>query len=125
MAKVLLKENIRKRQNGKDALSKIKLPEEIKLWDTDRIIPKASGGTYDDLKNVRGLDPVEHMKRHNNYRERKVELEHLKTLIDAREQIRKMLNGFNNRLLAMERKTDYLDVETQIWLKSKINDVTI
>lgn len=32
------------------------------LVDTDRILPKAEGGTY-DLENVRILDPVEHLAR--------------------------------------------------------------
>lgn len=112
MGKTLLKENIKKRQNGKDALSKALLPEDHALWDTDRITPKSEGGTYDMPDNVRGLNPVEHMKRHGNLRIRETECHDLKILIDAREQIRKLVNSSNNRLLAYKRGTDDIDKKT-------------
>ena len=120
MGKVVLKENIKKRQNGKDALSKVGLPDDSKLWDTDRILQKKDGGTYDNLENVRGVNPIVHMKRHGTYKEREVEFHELKILIDAREQIRKLLNGSNNRLLAWQRGTDDMDEVTREWLGEQI-----
>jgi len=124
MTKTLLKENIKKRQNGKDALTKVQLPEDHQLWDTDRILPKAEGGTYDDPENVRGLDPVVHMERHGNLRIRDKELTHLKTMIDGREQVRKLVNSINNRLLAMHRNTDQLDQVTENWLNDEVKIVS-
>ena len=92
MGKELLKQNIKERQNGLSELENIPLPEESKLWDTDRIQPKKDGGTY-TVENTRGLDPVEHMKRHGTHKERESQLHELKKLIDAREQVRKFLNS--------------------------------
>lgn len=125
MGKHLLKESIRKRQNGKSAIAKnVTLPKEHELWDTDRITPKASGGTYGDPENVRGLDPVTHMKRHGNFREREEQLHRLKIMIDGREQVRKLVNSFNNRLLAMKRRTDDLDPITEAWLNEKMAETS-
>ncbi len=122
MGKDLLKKNIKKRQNGHSEIEKILLPEESKLWDTDRIKQKKDGGIY-TMENTRGLDPVEHMKRHGNYKERQDQLHGLKKLIDAREQVRKFLNSCNNRLLALHRNTDDLDEQTQDWLLDQIKGI--
>lgn len=118
MGKELLKENIKTRQNGNSAIEKIELPEDHQLWDTDRIKQKKDGGIYTD-ENTRGLLPVEHMKRHGNYKERQEEIHELKKMIDGREQVRKFLNSCNNRLLAMRRRTDDLDLDTESWLKDQ------
>lgn len=123
MSKTLLKKNIEKRQNGKSQIEKIPLPEDHQLWDTDRIIPKAEGGIYID-ENTRGLLPVEHMKRHGIYRERDHQINEVKKMIDAREQVRKHLNSCNNRLLAMRRRTDDLDEQTELWLKEQVNVIS-
>lgn len=121
MAKEILKENIKRRQNGKSALSNVRLPEEKSLWDTDRITPKHQGGIYTD-ENTRGVDPVSHMKRHGNYKEREKELHDLKIIMDGREQLRKLVNSFNNRLLALKRGTDDLDIQTKEWLEEKLKE---
>lgn len=115
MNKVALKTKIKKAQSNKCALSEEQLPENLSLLDTDRINPKANGGTYTD-KNTRIVNPVEHMKRHGNYKERQKELDELKTLMDAREQLRKLNNSANNRLMAMKRRTDVIDGKTEVFL---------
>ena len=122
MGKEVLKENVKKRQNGLSELENIPLPEDSKLWDTDRIKPKKDGGIY-TMQNTRGLNPVEHMKRHGTHKERQGQLHELKKLIDAREQVRKFLNSCNNRLLALHRNTDDLDEQTEEWLLSQITGI--
>ena len=121
MSKEVLKKKIRTKQNGICAVSAKKLAEETKLFDTDRIEPKAKGGTYTD-ENTRVLEPIAHMKRHNNYRKRTSELAQLKIMIDGREQIRKLVNSLNNRLLASKRGTDEMDKPTEIWIKEKVKE---
>lgn len=118
MNKVALKTKISKKQNGKCALTDEKLPFHLSLMDTDRKNPKANGGIYTD-ENTRIVNPVAHMKRHEIYKDRGSEMEGLKTLIDAREQLRKLNNSANNRLLAMHRRTDKLDELTEKFLKEQ------
>jgi hypothetical protein len=115
MNKLGIKTRISKRQNGKCALTEELLPSGLSLMDTDRIYPKAKGGIYTD-QNTRIVDPVAHMKRHGNFRERTDEINQLKILIDAREQMRKFVNSSNNRILAMKRRTDGMDESTKEWL---------
>lgn len=123
MTKVALKTKLRKEQNGRCSVSAKQLAEETRLFDTDRIEPKAKGGTYTD-ENTRVVEPVAHMKRHFIYRERTPELTQLKVLIDGREQIRKLVNSLNNRLLAAKRQTDQMDVVTETWIKGQVKEVT-
>ena len=122
MSKVALKTKIRTKQEGKCAISAESLAKETFLFDTDRIDPKANGGTYTD-ENTRGLNPIEHMKRHFIYRERTPELTELKVLIDGREHIRKFMNSLNNRLLAAKRQTDQMDGITEKWILLQIKEV--
>ena len=122
MSKVALKEKIRVKQNGKCILSAEVLGKETDLFDTDRIQPKAEGGTYTD-ENTRVANPVAHMKRHFIYRERTPELTQLKVLIDGREQIRKFMNSLNNRLLAAKRQTDEMDSVTKTWIEEQEKEV--
>jgi len=119
--KEALKERIRTRQNGQDAITAKKLAKETRMFDTDRILPKAKGGIYSD-ENTRCLEPVEHMKRHFIYRERTPELTELKVLIHGREQIRKLVNSINNRMLAAKRGTDQMDKVTETWLKLQLKE---
>jgi hypothetical protein len=122
MSKVALKEKIRTKQNGKCSLTAEKLAKETFLFDTDRVDPKANGGTYTD-ENTRGLTPLAHMERHNILKIRTPELTELKVLIDGREQIRKFMNSLNNRLLAAKRQTDQMDQITEAWIKEQIKAV--
>jgi len=110
-----IKERIKKTQNGKCALTGVLLSEDNSLLDTDRKKLKMSGGIYTD-ENTRIVDPVAHMKRHGNYREREKQLNKLKIIIDGREQLQKLINSFNNRMLAVKRRTDNLDEATMEFL---------
>lgn len=121
MNKVALKTKISKKQNGKCALTDEKLPKHLSLMDTDRKNPKAKGGIYTD-ENTRIVDPIAHMIRHGNFKEREKEMETLKSLMDAREQLRKLNNSSNNRMLAMKRRTDHIDNATQVWLTDQIKE---
>jgi hypothetical protein len=123
MSKVALKTKLRKEQNGFCSISAKELAKETKMFDTDRIEPKANGGIYID-ENTRVLDPVAHMKRHFIYRERTPELTQLKVLIDGREQIRKLMNSLNNRMLAAKRGTDQMDAITETWIKLQVKETT-
>lgn len=119
MAKEALKERLRTKQQGVCEISQADLAKETRLFDTDRRNPKANGGIYTD-ENTRALDPIEHMKRHFIYKERTPEMTQLKVLIDGREQIRKLMNSLNNRLLAAKRQTDQMDSITEEWIKSQV-----
>lgn len=121
MQKVALKTGLRKKQNGVSAILLEQLAKETMLFDTDRIDPKANGGIY-TYENTRALNPVEHMKRHFIYRERTPELTQLKVLIDAREQLRKLMNSSNNRLLASRRQVDQMDSLTEEWINANVKE---
>jgi len=62
-------------------------------------VPKAKGGNYTD-DNTRTVIPVEHMKRHDTFREREEKLEILKTILDDRRQYIKLKNKIANQILA-------------------------
>ena len=117
MSKTNLKHKL---YNGECQITKQPIPANPSLYDTDRINPKANGGTYTN-ENTRLADPVAHMKRHGNYREREQFLDDIKKLIDAREQMRKQLNSSGNRLLAYQRKTDNLDQDTVDYLEDQLS----
>lgn len=121
MSKTALKQRIALRQNGECALSNTAVTPDLSLVDTDRIKQKKDGGIYSD-ENTRLVDPVAHMKRHGNYRERDAQMDELKTAMDARFQVMKLLNGTNNRILAMKRRTDTLDENTLSWLEGQADD---
>ena len=122
MEKVVLKTKISKKQNGKCALTDEQLPKHLSLMDTDRKTPKAKGGIYTD-ENTRIVNPIAHMIRHGNFKEREEELNQLKTLMDARIQLMKMNNSSNNRMLAMKRHTDTIDEKTILFLTEQ-SDIT-
>ncbi len=121
MAKEIIKERIRKTQKDKCAITGNELKQNNSLVDTDRINPKANGGIYVD-ENTRIVDPIAHMIRHGNLREREEQLDKLKSMIDGREQVRKLLNSTNNRILAMKRRTDVLDERTFKWLQNQVKE---
>jgi len=118
MSKKALKTAILLKQKGLDALTGDLLSSDLTLVDTDRILPKAEGGIYTN-GNTRIVDPIAHMKRHGNYREREEQLDEIKTVVDGREQIRKMVNSASNRIKAMERRTDSLDQSTVDFLEAQ------
>lgn len=100
-------------------ISKQKLPSEFKLFDTHRKVPKKENGTYSS-ENTEVIDPVEHMKIHDNYRERDQKITELKSMIDNRRQILKLKSSMENRLDSDKRKTDVLDKRTKDFLKSEL-----
>lgn len=120
MAKEALKTSIIEKQSGQCALSKATLPDNLSLVDTDRKIQKKDNGIYTP-ENTRVVDPIAHMKRHGNYREREKQLEEIKVVMDGREQVRKLANSANNRILAMERGTDRLDEATKQFLEEQVD----
>lgn len=122
MSKTALKKGIIKNQKGACALTQAPLKSDLSLVDTDRKLQKKDGGIYTS-ENTRVVGPVAHMKRHGNYREREQQLEEIKVVMDGREQVRKLANSCNNRILAMERGTDRLDETTKQFLEDQV-DVT-
>ncbi|MBA7500891.1 hypothetical protein ES704_03653 [subsurface metagenome] len=124
MGKTIIKQKIKNSQKDKCALTGVLLSEDLSLIDTDRRTSKMLGGIYTD-ENTRIVDPVAHMKRHGNFREREKQLNQLKTFIDGREQLMKLVNSFNNRMLSVKRRTDSLDKETLEFLESEQANVEI
>lgn len=118
MNKKALKTNLIEKQKGFCELSGKTLKKDMFLVDTDRINPRSNGGNYTE-ENTRIVDPIEHMKRHGNYKTRKEEIDNLKVLIDGREKLLKASNGANNRLDAYKRGTDNLDEQTLKILKEQ------
>jgi hypothetical protein len=116
MSKSQLKAVVTNRQNGLDVFLNIPLPDDTRLYDTDRITPKADGGTYNDTDNVRTLLPTSHMERHGTLRTRDEQLEILKSTFDDRVQTMKLLMKVNNQLLAYQRRTDHRNPKTEEWL---------
>jgi DNA repair exonuclease SbcCD ATPase subunit len=96
--------------------------KDFSLVDTHRLTPKAEGGTYVE-GNVVLADPVEHMKEHGNYRERKERLAQIKALMDDRRQVMKLMMKVQNQLLAYERGVDDMNEMTRQWLKSQLESV--
>lgn len=122
MPKTALKQTIIKRQSSKCALSTKRLPKNLSLVDTDRVTPKASGGTY-KLDNTRVVSPIAHMKRHGTLRERAAAYDALKQLFDDRVQMMRLMLKINNQLLAYQRRTDSLHPETESFLKEQLTPV--
>lgn len=120
MTKTALKLSLIEKQKGECALTQTPLESNLSLLDTDRKLQKKDGGIY-TIDNSRLVDPVAHMKRHGNYRERDEQLEEIKVVMDGREQVRKLANSANNRILAMERGTDRLDETTKLFLEEQVD----
>ena len=110
--KKLIKEKVNCEISGKELRGK------NTLADIDRIVPKSEGGGL-TMDNIRIVDPIEHMKAHGNYRVRHPDIEHLKCIIDDREQIRKLLQQISNQLLAYKRRTDNLQSDTVDFLETE------
>lgn len=94
-------------QGQLDVLTGRPLQGEGELIDTDRITPKANGGTYDDLTNVRVLNPRSHMERHGNLRRRSSQLDEIKSAFDARQQLLRLRVKIENQKRAWARGTDH------------------
>lgn len=116
MNKLALKKQLAEKQTGTCALSQTPLKLVPSLMDTDRKVQKKDGGIY-TLDNTRLVDPVAHMERHGTLRVRDEQMDKLKTTMDGRHQVRKLLNSVTNRMLAIQRGTDNMDTSTLEWLK--------
>jgi hypothetical protein len=92
------------------------------LTDVHRPKPKHHGGEY--VKgNVVLIDPVEHMKEHGNYRERDAQLEKIKSLMDDRRQVMKLVMKIQNQLLAYARGVDIANASTNEFLQNQLDMV--
>ena len=87
------------------------------LIDTDRLIPKREGGSY-EIDITRLACPLCHRKREGNHRIRPEDLGELKVFMDAREQWLKLRNKIDNQLRAIERKTDDYTAESKAELEA-------
>lgn len=110
---------------AKEAIKrKLGVKEDFELIDTHRLIPKHEGGTYED-GNVIVTDPVEHMEEHGTYRERDINLENIKSLMDDRRQVMKLVMKVQNQLLAYGRNTDIINKKTETWLNKQLESYKI
>lgn len=96
--------------------------KDFPLIDTHRLEPKYKGGEYIE-GNIVLSDPVEHMKEHSSFRERENDLEVIKSLMDDRRQVMKLVIKIQNQLLAYERQTDTINEITENWLKEQLESV--
>lgn len=122
MPKRALKTAIVSTQQGLCALTETPLSPDLALMDTDRILPKASGGIY-TRDNTRVVDPVAHLDRHGNLRERETSLDELKSHFDDRRQVMKLLLKENNQILAYERRVDKPHPKTLAFLRAHLEPV--
>lgn len=121
-SKRVLKTRIAAAQDGLCALTETPLAIDLSLIDTDRILPKADGGIYDD-ENTRIVEPRAHMARHGTLRDRAAALDELKSIFDDRVQMMKLLLKENNQLLAYQRRTDSAHPETAAFLEAHLKPI--
>ena len=112
MSKEIIKATLAPKQGGKCAKSGEQLPSDYSLVDAHRVLPKAEGGTLDDLNNVEVLTPRAHMEHHGILRIRNEWETQLKAYMDDRSQALKLQLKINNQLLAYQRGTDDANPET-------------
>lgn len=117
--KYILKRTLARDQERHCALSGQELPIETSEFDLDRTTDRREGGGVEEATVVH---PVAHMQKHGNYRERDPELEHLKSMLDGRRNIMKLMIDANNKLLAYQRQTDHPDPESVDFLQSLQKD---
>ena len=98
------------------------LPEDLALFDVDRVLEKHQGGIYTP-ENTRALTARAHMERHGNLRERGEWLEELKSIMDDRSQTMKVVLKLNNQLLAYQRQTDHARESTEAFLSETLETV--
>lgn len=123
MSKTALKKSIADEQEGLDAITGESLPKRTELVDTDRIKPKAEGGTYVERDNVRVLNPRSHMKHHGTLREREESLEEIKSIFDDRVQMMRLLLKIDNQLMAYKRRTDHPHPDTVEFLGDQLKPI--
>ena len=92
------------------------------LQDHHRDLQRRDGGQYTP-DNTEIIQPIEHMKRHGNYKEREEAFDRLKMLFDGYKQIQKLRMKVNNQILAMNRGTDKLDEIDQEYINSVLENI--
>jgi len=117
--KIDIKKLVEKHQKRLCALSGETLPDDYSLVDTHRKQHKAQGGTYTE-ENTIVATPRAHMAEHGTLRDREDWLEQLKSLMDDRSQVMKLIFKINNQLLAGERRTDHLSEDTEAMLNEAL-----
>lgn len=122
MSSNALKQKLYEAQDGVCDISGVDLPPEMPLFDKDRLLPKAEGGTY-TVENTRVVDPIAHMKRHGIWRERTEALDILKSMFDDRVQVMKLIGKENNQLQAYGRRVDHKSIETENFLREHLKPV--
>jgi hypothetical protein len=122
MSKTDLKQSIGPQQGNLCVISGAPLSDNPSLVDTDRIIERFRGGEYTD-DNTRIVTPRAHMARHGNLRERSEWMDTLKSQMDDRRQMMKLLMKMNNQLLAYQRQTDEANPETEAFLREQMEPV--
>jgi hypothetical protein len=123
MSKKAMKVAIAEAQDGLDPLTGEALSDDPTLVDTDRLEPKAEGGTYGERSNVRILTPRSHMERHGNLRDRETALEELKSVFDDRVQMMKFQLKVQNQIGAYKRRTDQPHPETLAFLEAQLEPI--
>lgn len=124
MSKTALKQTIAPNQSNLCALSGVPISPHLapELLDTDRIIERFKGGEY-TIDNTRIVTPRAHMERHGNLRDRPEWMDRLKSIMDDRRQMMKLLMKMNNQLLAYQRQTDEANPETIEFLTDSMDPV--
>jgi hypothetical protein len=107
-------------QDGLCTLSGKTLKKKQELNDAHLKVSKKHGGRV-TKENVETTEPVAHMKFHGNLRLRDEDYDELKSIIDDRDQVRKLFNKINNQILAYKRKTDKLNEVTLNWLYGQLD----
>lgn len=114
-----LKLQKKKEQKNQSYISGSVLPDDLSLIDTHRKIPRMKGGKY-TKENYGIILPIEHLKEHDNYKERPEFLAELDSIIDAYSQCMKLRIKINNQFKAVERQTDQLQKEDIESLKNML-----
>jgi len=102
MNKNQLKNELRIIQKGKCAFTGSPLPKDNKMCDLHRIVPGKDGGKY-TIENSILLLPLAHRLKHENYRERPIELECLYELVQDYQRITRLKVKISNGKDALER----------------------
>lgn len=123
MAKEALKAKIIDIKGNHCSIANHRLPFDYSLFDVHRENPKRKNGEFTD-KNTALAIPVERMKETGTHRQREVEIDHLKTMIDDRRHLMKLKIKVQNQFLAYKRGTDRGETENLIFLNGMLEYVS-
>ena len=103
LSKEDLKVRKRTEQDGLCAITAEPLPEDVMLFDLDRIIPGNQGGKY-TLANTRAILPAAHRDFHGNEMREETELLRLRQVMRDYRTVIKLRNGIANQERATQRR---------------------